>query len=43
MAPIHGTTADALRKNADTALYRAKIGGRGLYRFFDAEMGRRVA
>ena len=30
--------ADTLLKNADLALYRAKVDGRGLYRFFESEM-----
>ena len=41
-APADGLDADALLKNADLALYRAKVDGRGIYRLFhkamDAEM-----
>jgi diguanylate cyclase (GGDEF)-like protein len=41
-APQDGLDADALLKNADLALYRAKFDGRGVYRLFqtvmDAEM-----
>jgi diguanylate cyclase (GGDEF)-like protein len=40
--PADGTDADELMKNADLALYRAKLEGRGMYRLFhsamDAEM-----
>ncbi|AEH89720.1 putative bifunctional diguanylate cyclase/phosphodiesterase [Mesorhizobium opportunistum] len=36
--PDDGRDADALLKNADTALYRAKSEGRNLYRFFEPEM-----
>lgn len=33
-APLHGTQATQLLKNADLALYRAKASGRGLFSFF---------
>ncbi|TJV07329.1 MAG: EAL domain-containing protein [Mesorhizobium sp.] len=36
--PDDGRDADALLKNADTALYRAKSEGRNLYRFFEPKM-----
>ncbi|MGR4862524.1 EAL domain-containing protein [Caulobacter sp. LARHSG274] len=36
--PDDGRTAEALLANADMALYRAKEGGRGAYRFFKREM-----
>jgi diguanylate cyclase (GGDEF)-like protein len=38
--PDDGTTAVELIQHADTAMYRAKAGGRGLVIPFDAEMGR---
>ena len=38
MAPRDGTDPDDLLKRADRALYRAKTGARGTYRFFEAEM-----
>ncbi len=36
--PTDGGDADSLLKNADTALYRAKTDGRGVYRMFEPEM-----
>jgi predicted signal transduction protein with EAL and GGDEF domain len=36
------TSADALLKSADLALYRAKAEGRGVWRFFEAEMDLRM-
>ncbi len=40
--PDNAETAQALIANADTALYRAKQDGRGVYRFFEAQMGAAV-
>ncbi len=37
-APQDGIDGDQLLKNADLALYRAKVDGRGVYRLFRAEM-----
>jgi diguanylate cyclase (GGDEF)-like protein len=42
MAPADGTDPDQLLKNADLALYRAKLDGRGTYRYFEAEMDARA-
>jgi len=42
MAPADGDTAGALLKNVDLALYRAKLDGRGTYRFFEPEMDARM-
>jgi diguanylate cyclase (GGDEF)-like protein len=39
--PDHGTTPEALVRNAATALRRAKREGRGTWRMFEAEFGRR--
>ena len=38
LAPADGTTPDELTRHADTALYRAKAEGRGVYRFFRPSM-----
>ena len=38
VAPDDGSIADALLKNADIAMYRAKIDGKNGYRFFEPEM-----
>ena len=38
VAPADGMTSDALVRNADMALYRAKADGRGTWRFFEPEM-----
>jgi len=38
VARADGATADALLRNADLALYRAKEDGRGTWRFFEPEM-----
>ncbi|KOF21183.1 diguanylate cyclase [Ensifer adhaerens] len=40
--PTDGDTADRLRNNADTALYRAKQSGKGIACFFDTEMDEAV-
>jgi diguanylate cyclase (GGDEF)-like protein len=42
LAPDDGSDADALIKNADLALSRAKSEGRGIYRFFEQEMDART-
>ena len=42
LAPEDGNNPDALLKNADLALYRAKADGRGTYRFFEAGMDARA-
>ncbi|CAN7407665.1 putative bifunctional diguanylate cyclase/phosphodiesterase [Devosia sp. LjRoot3] len=38
MAPVDGSDADQLMKNADLALYSAKAEGAGTYRFFSPQM-----
>jgi cyclic di-GMP phosphodiesterase Gmr len=40
--PEHGTDYEALRRNADTAMYRAKADVKGGASFFDLTMGRAV-
>ena len=42
ICPNDGTDRQALLSHADTALYRAKMEGRGTYRFFEAAMGAQV-
>jgi diguanylate cyclase (GGDEF)-like protein len=42
LAPTDGTDANTLLKNADMALYGAKADGRGVYRFFEANMDARM-
>ena len=38
VAPIDGSTSDELSRNVDLALYAAKAGGRGRFRFFSSEL-----
>ncbi len=42
IAPADGDKPDALMKNADLALYRAKADGGGAFRFFEIEMDARM-
>ncbi|HKY87034.1 MAG TPA: PAS-domain containing protein, partial [Pseudorhodoplanes sp.] len=42
IAPDHGKDFDTLLKSADTALYRAKSDGRGVYRFFEEAMDAKI-
>ncbi|MCJ2074249.1 diguanylate cyclase, partial [Methylobacterium sp. E-016] len=42
LAPSDGDSDETLLKNADLALYRAKLDGRGTYRFFEPEMDARM-
>ncbi|MDW6025777.1 EAL domain-containing protein [Mesorhizobium sp. BAC0120] len=38
VAPLNGTRADQILRNADLALYRAKAEGRCTFRFFESQM-----
>jgi diguanylate cyclase (GGDEF)-like protein/PAS domain S-box-containing protein len=38
VAPVNGTRADQILRNADLALYRAKAEGRGTWRLFESQM-----
>jgi len=42
LSPDDGTTVEELLKSADLAAYAAKADGRGTFRFFEAEMDRRI-
>ncbi len=42
LAPRDGDTPEALYRNADLALYRAKASGRGTWRLFDPTMDRQL-
>ena len=42
VAPADGKQPDALMKNADLALYRAKADGGGAFRFFEVDMDARM-
>ena len=38
LAPDHGTDADTILRNADSALYKVKANGKNAFRFFDEEL-----
>ncbi|WP_028133414.1 bifunctional diguanylate cyclase/phosphodiesterase [Bradyrhizobium japonicum] len=42
VAPRDGTDSDTILKSADLALYAAKGGGRGAFRFFEPELDQRM-
>ncbi len=41
MAPLHGTSPEALLSHADLAMYHAKNSGKGRHSFYDADTDRR--
>jgi diguanylate cyclase (GGDEF)-like protein len=41
--PEHGRTYEELRRNADSAMYRAKLGTKGGAAFFDAAVGQAIS
>jgi predicted signal transduction protein with EAL and GGDEF domain len=43
VCPDHGTTYEALRRNADNAMYRAKHGAKGEAVYFNTAMGQAIA
>ncbi|WP_118183337.1 cyclic di-GMP phosphodiesterase [Paraburkholderia phosphatilytica] len=43
LSPDHGTSLESLVRSADTAMYVAKDAGKRTWRFFSAEMDRKVA
>ena len=42
LSPANGTTSEALLKNSDLALYRAKDLGRGAYHFFELALNQKM-
>jgi diguanylate cyclase (GGDEF)-like protein len=42
IAPRDGDATEGMLRNADIALYRAKVDGRGRFSFFEPEMDRRI-
>ena len=42
ISPANGTTTEDLLRNADTALYEGKAGGRGSYRLFSPDMATKI-
>jgi predicted signal transduction protein with EAL and GGDEF domain len=42
IAPTDAAESNQLLQSADLALYRAKVEGRGIYRFFEPEMDARM-
>ena len=41
--PAHGRDYETLRRNADTAMYQAKLSSKGSVEFFSQELGRKLA